>query len=81
MKHIILWIPAAFSAVLSFGVVGPVFSGYRISESPGLIAFYCFLPMAFFFVGTTVSSYVARLEKRVAALESRIPGPREDEAK
>ena len=63
------------------GVVGPVFFGHKIGESPGLIAFYCFLPMAFFFVGTTVSSYVARLEKRVAALESRIPGKGEDETK
>jgi len=67
-----LWIPAVFSAVLSYFIIGPIIQGSKASLPPGLIPFFCFLPMVFFFVALVTHGYVSRLEKRVAILERRL---------
>ena len=67
-----LWLPTVFSAVLSSLFIGPIILGSRAPVTPGLIPFFCFLPMAFFFVALTTHNYVSQLEKRVAMLERQL---------
>jgi hypothetical protein len=67
-----LWIPSVVSLGMSLLVIGPVFAGFKISDSPGLIAFFCFLPIVFFQVARVTHGYVSHLETRIDHLERRL---------
>lgn len=54
-SKILIWIPAAFCAMLS--IPQPFFP-----DGIGDAAFYCFLPMCFFFVGAFQHSLLKRIE-------------------
>ena len=64
-----VWIPFAFTALLcGMVMLGRIAGGQEI----GLPAFYCFLPMSFFFLGGILmesSRRVRELEERIKVLE------------
>ena len=68
------WFPFAFVLLLCVGVVGgSMISGSRIGDV-GFPAFFCFLPGAFFFIGSSfmdMTGHVRKLEERIKALESK----------
>lgn len=66
------YIPFAFTALLCGVVVAGTLSG---NPGVGLPAFYCFLPMSFFYLGGTLmesSKQVRALEEKVKMLESSL---------
>lgn len=66
------YIPFAFTALLCGMVVAGILSG---NPNVGLPAFYCFLPMSFFYLGgslTESSKQVRVLEEKVKLLESSL---------
>jgi hypothetical protein len=67
-----LWIPSLVAAFISLLVIGPVFAGIKLSESPGLPAFYGFVPFVFGLVALVTYRYIARLETRLEMLERRL---------
>jgi len=77
MKPISFWVPATVCAVISMAALfGSVIWGSKWSGP----AFYIFLPMCFFFVGSIMFRMhreIARLRHRVARLEHQ----RETEAR
>lgn len=76
MKNIAHWIPAAFCAVLSALVLG-VQLKLGSDSSAWKPAFYCFLPMCFYFVGSATAQRhkeLKELRQRLAALEEKKPG-------
>jgi hypothetical protein len=70
-SKIAIWTPFGFSAVLCYSLVLLGSKG-RLFSTPGFIPFICFLPMAFFFVGSSVSNDITQLEKRLGALEEKL---------
>jgi hypothetical protein len=71
MKTITHWIPAAFCAFLSLLALSMQIGSDSGAWKP---AFYCFLPMCFFFVGAATSQMqkeIRELRKQVTDLQSR----------
>jgi len=69
---IAIWVPFVFSVFICYQFLFLGNGQYRLSSlAPGFPAFICFLPMTFFFVATGVNSNIARLEKRLSALEEK----------
>jgi hypothetical protein len=71
MKPIALWIPAAFCAFLSLSALA-----FQIGSDSGVWkpAFYRFLPMCFFFVGSAMSHMqkeIRELRKQLTELERK----------
>ena len=69
-KDIAPWLPAVFCAILSFiTLVEQFFVAFRSGNASNMpIAFLCFLPMCFFFVGASLS----HLQKENRALKERL---------
>jgi hypothetical protein len=57
---------------MSLIVIVPIFAGFKISDSPGLLAFFCFLPIIFYQVARVTYAYVSHLETRIDLLERRL---------
>jgi hypothetical protein len=70
-----LWIPSLVSLGMSLVVIIPVFAGFKLSESPGLMAFFCFLPIIFFQVARVTYGYISHLETRIDVLERHLSEP------
>jgi len=69
-----LWIPSLVAAGISLLVIGPVLAGSKLSESPGLAAFYGFVPIVFALVALVTYRYISSLEARLARSERRLSG-------
>ena len=72
MKNISHWTPVAFCAVLSAIVLG-VQLKFGSDSSAWKPAFFCFLPMGFYLVGSTTAQMhkeLKELRQRLAALEA-----------
>ena len=75
MKKIAHWIPALFCALLSAMALGMQLPGSE--SSAWKPAYYCFLPMCFFFVGSVsaqMQQELKELRQRLAVLEDKKPG-------
>jgi hypothetical protein len=59
------WVPAAFCAILS---LMPLFAGSSYDNGWWRPAFYAFLPMCFFFVGTVLS----KMQKEIGGLRQQV---------
>ncbi len=71
MKTITHWIPAAFCAFLSFLALSMQIGSDSGAWKP---AFYCFLPMCFFFVGAATSQMqreIRELRKQLTELQEK----------
>ena len=68
-----LWVPFLFSICLSAIVLE---ASYHAKSSnrfeAGFPAFFCFLPMVFFFVANSTNHQISVLEKRIEQLEERL---------
>ena len=76
MKNVAHWIPAAFCAALSALALGMQLKlgSDSFAWKP---AFFCFLPMCFFFVGSATAQMhkeLKELRQRLAALEEKKSG-------
>lgn len=70
--EIAVFFPCYYAAFLSAIVLAPIWFGHKLSDSIGLIPFYCFLPLVFMLVGFGINGYVKKLEQRIAGLEKRL---------
>mgnify|MGYP001213421574 CR=1 FL=1 len=71
MKPIAHWMPAVFCAFLSLLALS---MQIRSDSGDWKPAFYCFLPMCFFFVGSTTSQMqreIRELRKQLAELQQK----------
>ena len=67
-----IWIPFVFSIALCGIVILTSFLPVGVQMPPGFPAFFCFLPMVFFFVCSADQNQFIAFEKRIAELEIKI---------
>jgi hypothetical protein len=67
-----IWIPFVFSIVLCGIVILTSVLPLGIQMPPAFPAFFCFLPMVFFFVCNAIQNQFIEFEKRIAELEIKI---------